>query len=507
MKILLHGLNYAPEEIGIGKYSGEMVRELAEQGHEVVVVTTPPYYPQWEIAEGFSGRWYRRESQRIEGEPGVGSRDLGDREGAEVLHNANPPLQFASLSTPCSPLPTPHSQLPAPPPPIKVIRCPLYVPGKVTGLKRIVHLASFGLSSIPAVFWTAMRFRPDVIMTVEPAAFCMPTTWLAARLCGAKAWLHVQDFEVDAAFELGILKQPLLKRLVLAAEAFLMRRFDRVSSISPNMLLKLVQKGVAEQRVVSFPNWVDCDVMKPIPAGPELRARFGIPADRCVALYAGNIGNKQGLEIVIEAARRSADRQDLHFVICGRGAAYESLLDSAEGLSNVQFLPLQPMERFNELMNCADIHLLPQRADAADLVMPSKLTGMLATGRPIVACASPGTQIADVVNGHGIVVRPADGVAFWNAIIRLTSDQPLRESMGRKARDYAVERLGRRSILNQFIAALNALSGFDHKASRSKGVTTSECGIRVDSAGAIHQPVGLRKMAEESAPEGAATQG
>ena len=195
MKILLHGLNYAPEEIGIGKYSGEMVRELAEQGHEVVVVTTPPYYPQWKILDGYRGSLYSREVTE--------SVDGGGR--------------------------------------VEVIRCPLWVPGKVTGLKRIVHLASFGLSSIPVVLWKAFWFRPDVVMTVEPAAFCMPTTWLAARLCGAKAWLHVQDFEVDAAFELGILKQPLLKKIVLAVEAFLMRRFDRVSSISPNMLLKLVQ--------------------------------------------------------------------------------------------------------------------------------------------------------------------------------------------------------------------------------------------------------------------------
>ncbi|QDV84643.1 glycosyltransferase WbuB [Planctomycetes bacterium TBK1r] len=408
MKILLHGLNYAPEEIGIGKYSGEMVRELAGQGHEVVVVTTPPYYPQWKILDGYRGSLYSREVTE--------SVDGGGR--------------------------------------VEVIRCPLWVPGKVSGLKRIVHLASFGVSSIPVVLWKALRFRPDVVMTVEPAAFCMPTTWLAARLCGAKAWLHVQDFEVDAAFELGILKQPLLKKVVLAAEAFLMRRFDRVSSISPNMLLKLVQKGVAEERVVSFPNWVDCEVMKPIDAGADLRAKFGTPPDRCVALYAGNIGAKQGLEIVIEAARRSADRDDLHFVICGRGAAYESLLELADGLPNVQFLPLQPMERFNELMNCADIHLLPQRADAADLVMPSKLTGMLATGRPIVACASPGTQIADVVEGHGIVVPPADDVAFGDAVVRLAADAPLRESMGAAARLYAVKHLGRRSILAQWIRDL-----------------------------------------------------
>ncbi|MCS7465780.1 glycosyltransferase WbuB [Stieleria sp. ICT_E10.1] len=434
MKILLHGLNYSPEEIGIGKYSGEMVQELAQGGHDVVVVTTPPYYPHWKIFDGFRGSVYSRE---------VTESDAGRGR-------------------------------------VEVIRCPLWVPQTITGISRVIHLASFGLSSIPALLWTAIRFQPDVVMTVEPAAFCMPTTWMAARVCGAKAWLHVQDFEIDAAFELGILKQPRLKRLVLAVEAFLMRRFDRVSSISPNMLMKLIHKGVAEERVVSFPNWVDCEVMRPIDASPELRAKFGIPADRCVALYAGNIGAKQGLEIVIDAARNCLDRSELHFVICGRGAAHEKLVDSARGLSNVQFLPLQPMECFNDLMNCADIHLLPQRADAADLVMPSKLTGMLATGRPIVACASKATQIADVVEGHGIVVPPADAAAFEDAMVRLAGDTLLREFMGAAARTYAVERLGRRSILAQFLSDLNELCATDVAPVRVSSTDSPTAGVRVD---------------------------
>ncbi len=460
MKILLHGLNYSPEEIGIGKYSGEMVQELSEVGHHVVVVTTPPYYPQWKILDGYQGRIYSR--QVTQSKNGRGR--------------------------------------------IEVIRCPLWVPRSVTGLKRVIHLASFGLSSIPPMFWSAIRFRPDVVMVVEPAAICMPTTWIAARLTRAKAWLHVQDFEVDAAFELGILKQPLLKRIVLAAEAFLMRRFDRVSSISPNMLVKLIQKGVAQQRVVAFPNWVDCDVMKPLePAvdqhavGPlsenraaakrhfvdSIRAKFGLPPGKCIALYAGNLGAKQGLETILDAARQSGGRSDLHFVICGRGAAYNDLLAMSHGLDNVQFLPLQPMERFNELMNAADIHLLPQKAGAADLVMPSKLTGMLATGRPVVACASPGTQIADVVDGHGLVVPPADSVAFCEAVERLAVDRDLRESLGTAARAYAVKNLGRKSILTKFIGDLKTACSIDTQSGSHAGVELPSGSVRVDAAESI----------------------
>ena len=144
---------------------------------------------------------------------------------------------------------------------------------------------------------------------------------------------------------------------------------------------------------------------------------------------AGNIGAKQGLDIVVDAAKLCAQRSDIHFVICGHGAAFPSIEESTRGIANLQMLPVQPMEVFNELMNAADIHLLPQRGDAADLVMPSKLTGMLATGRPVVTCASDGTQIAHVVEGRGVVVQPGDTQGFCEAIVKLAENAGLRSGL------------------------------------------------------------------------------
>jgi colanic acid biosynthesis glycosyl transferase WcaI len=186
-KILLHGLNFSPEEIGVGKYSGEMVEFLLQNGVPCCVVTAPPYYPQWKIRNGYSGLRYQTEKR-----------------------TTLPPATNAAPEEPktCVAPNVVQSET------LEVVRCPIWVPRMVNGTKRIFHLASFGISSLPAALWKAIAFRPRVIMTVEPAAFCMPATLLAARLTGAKAWLHIQDFEVDAAFELGILKQPLLKKLV-----------------------------------------------------------------------------------------------------------------------------------------------------------------------------------------------------------------------------------------------------------------------------------------------------
>jgi colanic acid biosynthesis glycosyl transferase WcaI len=418
MRILIHGINYSPELTGIGKYSGEMAEWLAASGHEVRVVTAPPYYPQWHIAKGHSNRWHKQQPDNAAG--------------------------------------------------VTVYRCPLWVPSKPSGLKRILHLASFAASSLPImllqIFW-----RPDVVMVIEPPLFCAPQAWLVARLSGGKAWLHIQDFEVDAAFELGLLKGKFLRRLVAAGEHLLLTHFDRVSTISQRMLKRALSKGVATDNVVLFPNWVDLfgfdarltDGMVNKTAN-TYRSELGIADDAIVALYSGNMGGKQGLEILAETARlqlindtdsaRSASnttvkKPKVEFVFCGDGAGRLDLMALCEGLTNVRFVDLQPLARLGEFLSMADLHLLPQRADAADLVMPSKLTGMLASARPVIATAHIGTELADVVARCGLVVIPENAQALVNAINQLAEDAQLRELLGTAGRVYAEANLNKDAVL------------------------------------------------------------
>jgi len=405
MKILIYGINYAPELTGIGKYSAELAEWLAARGHEVSVVTAPPYYPQWRVHEGYHAGRYRK----------------------EVLRG------------------------------VTVRRAPLWVPGRPGGLKRLIHLASFALSSLPSLLRAAAG-RPDIVLVVEPALFCAPAAWLAARLCGARAWLHIQDYEVDAAFELGLLKGAGLRAMVLRAERWLMRRFDRVSTISNRMLDLARAKGVDPGRAVLLPNWIDVDAIAPH-AGGRYRAELGIPDDAIVALYSGNMGGKQGLQTLADVARRLSRETRLWFVFCGQGPERAPLQQQCAGLARVVFLDLQPAERLGELLNTADIHLLPQRAGAADLVMPSKLTGMLASGRPVVCGASPGTELAGVVARCGLLTPPEDGAAMAEAVRKLSYNAQIRETLGAAARQYAQAHLHVDSVLAAAEQEFQALIG------------------------------------------------
>ncbi len=438
MRILIHGINFSPELTGIGKYSGEMAEWLAAQGHEVRVVTAPPYYPQWKVAEGFVNGWRKEQKQN--------------------LPYPNPPPLCEGINANGS---------------VVVYRCPLWVPAKPSGLKRVLHLASFALSSFP-IMLRQISWRPDVVWVVEPPLFCAPQAWLVARLSGAKAWLHIQDYEVDAAFNLGLLKGAMLRGVVASCERWLMRRFDRVSTISQRMVARAVAKGVEPHRVMLFRNWVEIKTGFGIRDSVlrSYRAELGIASDAVVALYSGNMGGKQGLEILAQIAKLCGERfcrsginptgvrhdaarpQKVIFVFCGNGAGRAELVTQCEGLQNVRFLDLQPAERLSELLAMADIHLLPQRADAADLVMPSKLTGMLASGRPVVATAQVGTELAGVVADCGLVVPPDDAFAFADAIMVLASDADSRTRLGASGRAYAEAHLDRDAVLSGFEAEL-----------------------------------------------------
>lgn len=405
LRLLIYGLNFSPELTGIGKYTGEMASWLAGRGHEVHVVTAPPYYPAWEVK-------------------------AGHRNGFAVER--------------------PQENL-------TVYRCPLYVPAQPAGLNRMLHLASFAVSSLP-VMLRESEWEPQVVMTVEPTFFGAPVALATASLSGARSWLHVQDFEVDAAFDLGLLPaKGVIHSLALGLERMFTTGFDRVSSISKKMVERALSKGVEASRCVLFPNWVDVDAVYPRPRcdGNVFREQMELRG-KIVVLYSGNMGAKQGLESLPLLAEAFAADSRVHFVFCGDGAFRPRMEALVEGRTNVTLLPLQPMERLNELLNLADIHLLPQRAGAADLVMPSKLTGMLSSGRPVVATAEAGTQVAQVISAGpeheacGMAVGAEDMDGLHRAVERLVNDEGLRERMGQAARRYAVLHLGREQVLAQF---------------------------------------------------------
>ena len=398
MKLLLYGLNYTPEQVGIGKYSGELAQWFAARGHRVRVITAPPYFPQWQA----SGNYYRCE-------------------------------QLAG---------------------VELRRCPLWVPRQPSGLTRLLHLASFAVSSLP-VLLGQWRWSPDVVITVAPAFFCAPGALLLSALGGKRchSWLHIQDFELDAAFELGLLKGRLLRSFAERWERATLSGFERVSTISAAMRRHAIAKGVKTEKAGLLPNWVDLAAITPQAeeqrAGNPYRQELGIRADQQVLLYSGSMNKKQGLELLLEAIKQLKDMPDLVWLLAGEGPSKAELAVATAGMAHVRLLPLQPVERLNDWLNLADIHLLPQKAGAADLVLPSKLLGILASGRPLVASSPARSELGELAEQAGLRVEPEDGAGFAAALRQLLADGALRQQLGQAARQLAEQLYNREEVLMQ----------------------------------------------------------
>ena len=403
MKILVYGINYSPELTGIGKYTGEMVEWMARQGHEVRVITAPPYYPEWQVDEHYSSWRYRRE------------------EGAAT-----------------------------------VWRCPLYVPKQPSTLKRLIHLGSFALSSFFPLM-AQRRWKPDRIIGVVPTLFCTPGMRLLGKLSGARTLLHIQDYEVDAMLGLGMAgkgKGGKVAKLASAFERSSLHNVDYVSTISRSMMNKAQEKGVAAEKVIFFPNWSEVARFRDVTAveAAALREQLGLPESKKIILYSGNIGEKQGLENVIDAAEKLRD-QPWQFVIVGQGGGKARLQKLAQerGLQNITFLPLQPYEALPALLKMADCHLVVQKRGAADAVLPSKLTNILAVGGNAVITAEAHTelgQLCDTQPGIAVCVEP-ESVPALVAGIEQALNMPKENAI---ARDYAERTLEKENVLNQFIA-------------------------------------------------------
>jgi colanic acid biosynthesis glycosyl transferase WcaI len=408
MRILVVGINYAPDLIGVAKYNTELCEALVSFGHEVRVVTAPPYYPGWRIPRAYQGWRYR--SETING--------------------------------------------------VSITRSPVYVPGKPNGVRRLIHHASFALTSLWPVLSASLRWRPDIVFSVAPslmsAAF---SAWIARRI-GAYSWLHLQDFEVDAAFDLGLLSKRQLRAPMVAIERKILRSFDCVSTISPQMLHRLATKGIDKERIREVRNWTDTSKIEPGNRHTRLRKELGFDDSHFVGLYSGTMSNKQGLELIIEAAK-SVELTDpkMRFVLSGDGPHRTVLQNLAAGLTNVQFLGLQTEERFAELLNTADVHLIPQKAEAADLVLPSKLGGIFATGQPVIVMAKSGTGLAAEVGKAGLVVPPGDASGLALAMRALANDPELRCTLGNAARAIALSRWDKAAILAGIELAFRAIGG------------------------------------------------
>ena len=400
MRVLVLHQHYWPEIAATAQVLSDLCEDLAARGHDVTVVTGQPSY--------------RERSTLPEDE----------------MHEG-----------------------------VRVRRVLTYAPARRTIARRLLHYGVYFGASLGSAL--ATRPRPDValIMSTPPLLLGISAT-LVRALRGVPFVYSVQDLYPDVAIDLGVLRAGPLASTIDVVSRGLYRRSAALVTLSPGMRDKLVAKGVAPERITVVPNWADASAIAPEADGSVFRAELGI-GSRPVALYSGNVGLSQGLEHLVDAARRT-QAHDLVWVVAGDGNAREPLERRVREarIENVRFLPPQPRARLASLLATGDVGLVTMRRGVADDMVPSKLYGILAAGRAVVASVEPASEVARVVRGEdvGVVVAPEDPVALAAAVVAHVDDRDRLARLGRRARVLATGTYDRHVCTRRYAEILEAVA-------------------------------------------------
>ena len=400
MRILVLGINYAPENTSVAPFTTGLCEHLAALGHRVTAVTAFPYYSQWKVWEGYRGSVFRREI----------------RNGVELRRVAH------------------------------------FVPRRPSNLfQRLAYDLSFTVAAFVAALFTG---ECDLIYCSCPP----PPVALAAFLLGllkrAPFVVKLTDLASDAALATGILKNKPALRAARAFERFTCSRALAVVCLCQGFIDRLCERGVSPEKLHLIPDWGDTSCLRPSLRDSGFRDAHGIPSSVFLAMHTGNMGKKQDLLNLVRTAQLSRQDAGLLWLLVGEGEERPSLEREVlqHGLANIRLLPLQPAELVPQMYAAADALLLNQRSAVEDAVIPSKLLTYMSSGRPVVAAVSERSEAARQVRRAdcGVLLPAEDPEALLASVNSLRRAPALRQRLGRNGRAYAEANFTKDRVLRSY---------------------------------------------------------
>jgi colanic acid biosynthesis glycosyl transferase WcaI len=402
-RVTIIGLNYLPEPTGIAPYTSGLASGLANSGWKVRAITSFPHYPAWEVADGYVGAVMR---ESLEG--------------------------------------------------VRVTRLRPYMPKNPSGVKRLLVELAFGAAS-SFTRWG----NPQVVILVSPALFATAIALIRARLTRGRPEVIVW---VQDLYSVGVTETATLgsggARIMAIFEARVLRSADIVVVIH-DRFKRFVSStlGVAPSAVKVVRNWTHI-----VPVSVDrlsYRSRFGW-GDDIVVLHAGNMGAKQALENVVEAARL-ADQQErpVRFVLLGNGNQRERLIAMSQGITRLDFMDSLDDATFQGAMGAADILLVNEKRGVTEMAVPSKLTSYFAAERPVIVATDAGSITAEEVEvaGAGIRVDAGDPSALLDAVLDLGSDPSRAALLGKSGGSFQKRVLSQSNAISHYAEIINSLAG------------------------------------------------
>lgn len=397
MRILLITPFYAPDLGPSASLYTMLCEDLVRLGCEVSVISAVPHYPSGRVAEEFRGRLIKAE----------------ELNGVKVTRVWVPSVNRARLGW------------------------------------RIWSLACYQVLAAAI----ALGREYDLLMASGPALEVALPVLVAGTLRPKPTVFSVHEIYPDVGVKLGVFRHRLTAGVVEWLERWCRARAGCVRVLSEGYKRVLEARGVSSAKLTVIGDWVDTDFIRPAPRHNAFSASWGLDA-HFVVMHAGNFGLTQGLEHVVEAARRLASHPHIRFAFVGDGASREQLegLVKAAGLSNIRFIPFQPRAVLPLVLASADVHLNTLKGGLATDSVPSKCYSIMAAGRPLVAAVDPGTDTWALIQQAdcGLPVPPDNPEALAEAIRELYDHAQYRERLGSNGRLYAVKHHSRTAAAEQF---------------------------------------------------------
>lgn len=309
--------------------------------------------------------------------------------------------------------------------------------------RRFAGRAANYLTYFLTACWTGLGIdRPDVVVAMTDPPIIGLAAWLAARRAGAPFVMAYQDLFPEVTTLLEDFHSHTIDNILQRVNRFLCRRATRIVALGETMRRRLIEnKGAPEDRTVVISNWADTTAIAPGPKDNAFARAHGL-ADAFVVMHSGNIGLSQSLETIVEAAALVRDEPSIRFVFQGEGVKKADLERQAAslGLSNVVFLPYAPKEALGETFAAADVMLVSLQRGLAGYIVPSKLYGILASGRPYIAAVEETCEVAAITRaqGGGLIAEPGDAASLAACVRRLHADRALAAHLGGQARAAAL---------------------------------------------------------------------
>ena len=333
---------------------------------------------------------------------------------------------------------------------IKVWRVPNTTFARSNMLGRLSNYFTFLLGAASAAI---VAPSPDVVITMTDPPIIGLAGGLVAMLHRRPFVLILQDIHPDAGIAIGKINHPLLIRLTVAMRDLQLSMSKKLVAIGQNMAGRLIEAGVETEKIEVIENWIDTDRVVPLPRDNAFARRHGL-VDKFVVMHSGNVGLIQGLEVMIEAAALLRQRPSFQFVIIGDGAKKAQLMARAAELKleNILFLPYQDKKDLKYSLSSADLHLISLEPSMTGILLPSKLYGILAVGRPIVAALDQDNEIAALIKKYelGAVGPPQDAAALARNISQLARRKKFRREAGVRARALVEEKYSRQKAISKY---------------------------------------------------------